>query len=186
VSVVALIVSTLSNALLALRLMAAVPALSPPDAYAHAAAANAAATRYVSAGLLLGIAFVESRYDPTATSRVERGVRHTGAYPSTAPPPDLDPHASLYCGPLQTYAPSWSHCIEARQLTTGYAAGAAELTEWLGDPRVRGDIALALAGHGCGNAGVVAGGCNTYPARVLAVATWIAHPHPVPRHRTNT
>jgi hypothetical protein len=187
VSIVMFIVSTLSNALLALRLMTAVPALSPAVAYDHAAAANAAATRYVSPELLLGIAFVESRYDPTATSRVERGVRHTGAYPSTTPPYDLDPGTSLYCGPLQTYASSWSRCLAARDLASGYATGADEIGQWLRDPRVRGDVTLALAGHGCGNAGVMTGGCNTYPARVLAVAAWIAHPRPAPLpRRTNT
>ncbi|HMG56590.1 MAG TPA: transglycosylase SLT domain-containing protein [Kofleriaceae bacterium] len=152
---------------LALRLHAAVPWLPPDVAYAHAEAAEAAATDQVPPELLLGIAFVESRFDPTAVSRVEGHTRRTGAYPSSAAPAQLDRRASLYCGPLQTYAPSWSACVTMRRLEAGYAAGAAELRQWLGDRRVRGSTARALAGHGCGNFGVVSGQCRGYPERVL-------------------
>jgi hypothetical protein len=34
---------------------------------------------------------------------------------------------------------------------------------------VRGDIPRALAGHGCGNFGVVTRSCNGYPGRVMAM-----------------
>jgi hypothetical protein len=152
---------------LALRLHAAAPALDIQAACAHIEAAEAAATDGVSAELLLGIAFVESRFDATATSRVEGRVRRTGPYPSTAAPAQLDRRASLYCGPMQTYAESWARCMAMRDLPTAYAAGAAELAIWLRDRRVRGDITRALAGHGCGNFGVSTGGCNGYPGRVL-------------------
>ncbi|HEY6174805.1 MAG TPA: hypothetical protein VIX73_10190 [Kofleriaceae bacterium] len=152
---------------LALRLAAAAPWLPPEVAYAHAEAANAAATEQVPAELLLGIAFVESRFDPTAVSRVEGHTRKTGHYASRDAPPGLDRRASLYCGPLQTYAASWSSCIAMRDLGTGYAAAVAELTQWLRDPRVHGSTTRALAGHGCGNRGVLTGQCNGYPARVL-------------------
>ncbi len=152
---------------LTVRLHAAVPALDPLAAYAHAAAAQAAATDHVSAELLLGIAFVESRFDPTATSRVEGQQRRTGRYPSTAPPSGLNHRASLYCGPLQTFASSWSGCMAMRDLSKAYAAGVAELEQWLADKRVRGEISRALAGHGCGNHGVTTGNCNGYPGRVL-------------------
>jgi hypothetical protein len=155
---------------LALRLHAAVPALDVTDAYAHVEAAQAAATAHVSPELLLAIAYVESRYDPTATSRVEGTHRRTGRYPSTVAPAHLAVGASLYCGVLQTYAGSWDDCLALRALPAAYAAGAAELEQWLRDKRVRGDIALALAGHGCGNRGVTTGKCNAYPDRVL----WIA------------
>ncbi|MGE5185526.1 MAG: hypothetical protein ACM31C_25860 [Acidobacteriota bacterium] len=156
---------------LAMRLHTAVPALDLVDAYAHAAAATDAATSRVDAETLLAIAFVESRFDPTATSRVVAGKRRTGHYPSTDAPAHLDRHASLYCGPLQTFASTWSQCLALRDLPAAYAAGASELEQWLHDRRVRGDLALALAGHGCGNRGIVTGKCNHYPARVL----WIAH-----------
>jgi len=152
---------------LALRLHAAVPWLPPEVAYAHAEAASAAATDQVPPELLLGIAFVESRFDPTAVSRVEGSARRTGAYPSSAAPAQLDRRAALYCGPLQSYAPSWSACVTMRKLDTGYTAGAAELRQWLGDRRVHGSTPRALAGHGCGNFGVITGQCRGYPERVL-------------------
>ncbi len=155
---------------LALRLHTAVPTIDLVDAYAHAAAAADAATARVDAETLLAIAFVESRFDPTATSRVEAGTRRTGHYPSTDAPASLDRHASLYCGPLQTFASTWSRCLALRDLPAAYTAGASELEQWLRDKRVRGELTLALAGHGCGNRGVVTGKCNHYPGRVLSIA----------------
>jgi hypothetical protein len=170
---------------LALRLHAAVPWLPPETAYAHAQAANIAATEQVPAELLLGIAFVESRYDPTAISRVEGGVRKTGPYLSTSAPAGLNRGASLYCGPLQTFAPSWSACIAMRKLDVAYAAAAAELGQWLRDRRVQGNTTRALAGHGCGNFGVATGSCRGYPSRVLDVTRRLRpqppHTPPPPR-----
>jgi hypothetical protein len=167
---------------LAMRLHTAVPTLDLVDAYAHAEAATEAATAHVEPELLLAIAFVESRFDPTATSRVEAGKRKTGHYASTLAPPQLDRGTSLYCGPLQTFAGSWADCVALRRLPAAYGAGAGELEQWLRDKRVRGDLVLALAGHGCGNRGVTTGKCNHYPDRVL----WIARTlHATPR-RTAT
>jgi hypothetical protein len=154
---------------LAMRLHAAVPELPMPDVYEHASAAIEAATPSVRVELLLAIAFVESRYDTTATSRVEGGTRKTGRHPSRIPPRSLDRRASLYCGPLQTFASSWEACLEMRDSRIAYAAAVTELQTWLRDRRVRGDVKLALAGHGCGNHGVTTGRCNRYPERVLAV-----------------
>jgi hypothetical protein len=166
---------------LALRLHAAAPWLDAQTALAHIEAAESAATDQLSSELLLGIAFVESRYDPTAVSRVERLVRRTGSYPSTTAPAQLDRRASLFCGPLQTYAPSWSACMDMRNLKVAYSAGAAELEHWLHDRRVRGSISRALAGHGCGNSGVLTGACNGYPNRVLAMQRQLSTPQP-PSH----
>ena len=157
----------LSRLALALRLSSAVPSLPPEVAYAHAAAASTAATTELPAELLLGIAFVESRFDSTAVSRVEGHTRRTGRYASTAAPGNLDPRAALYCGPLQTYAASWAACMAMRRLDAGYAAAVGELTQWLHDRRVHGNTTRALAGHGCGNFGVATGQCNGYPERVL-------------------
>ena len=154
---------------LAIRLHTAVPALPLDQVMAHAMAAEDAATPQVTPELLLAVAFVESRFDPTATSRVENGTRRTGAYPSTAPPADLTRHASLFCGPLQTIAQSWQQCLTMRSLPVAYHAGVAELETWLRDRRVHGNIRRALAGHGCGNFGVVSGRCNGYPSRVLGM-----------------
>jgi soluble lytic murein transglycosylase-like protein len=152
---------------LVMRLQAAVPSLDLGAAYAHIAAAESAATDQVPVELLLGIAFVESRFDPTAVSRVEGTTRRVGRYPSTQAPARLNRRASLYCGPLQTFAPSWSRCMAMRDLRTAYAAGVAELSGWLRDRRVKGDVARALAGHGCGNFGIRTRSCNGYPGRVL-------------------
>ncbi len=152
---------------LAMRLSVAEPELSFGDAYAHASAAVDASTAHVQPELLLAIAFVESRFDVTATSRVEGRKRRTGHYASTLPPSNLNTRTSLYCGPLQTFAGSWSECMAMRDPHVAYAAGADELETWLRDKRVRGDITRALAGHGCGNHGVTTGKCNSYPQRVL-------------------
>jgi hypothetical protein len=155
---------------LAMRLQVAVPWIAPNVAYTHAAAATAAESAQIPAELLLGIAFVESRFDPTAVSRVESGRRRTGSYRQTTAPAGLDPRGSLFCGPLQTFASSWSSCMQMRNLDTGYAAATVELRQWLRDPRVRGNTVRALAGHGCGNFGAKTGVCNGYPERVLTIA----------------
>jgi hypothetical protein len=169
---------------LVLRLHAAVPDLAPEVAYAHVQAASAAATDQISPELLLGIAFVESRFDATAVSRVEGKKRKTGSYPPTTAPALLDRSASLYCGPLQTFAPSWSACVSMRNLLTAYAAGAAELRQWLRDRRVRGSTTRALAGHGCGNFGVLTGRCNGYPERVRWMEQRLVPQPPSERRRT--
>ena len=171
----------LQHLALAMRLHAAVPTLSWNDAIANAVAADAAATPRVAPELLLAIAFVESRFDPTATSRVEGAHRRTGSYPSTMPPANLATRASMYCGPLQTFASSWSECLSLRALPAAYAAGAAELETWLSDKRVRGDVTRALAGHGCGNFGVTTGKCNAYPTRVLWIERLFSEPRATTR-----
>jgi hypothetical protein len=155
------------------RLHAATPSVDLLDASAHVFAAEAASTDQLTPELLLGIAYVESRFDPTAVSRIEGHTRKTGSYPSRVAPARLDRHASLFCGPLQAFAASWSDCLGLRDLRAGYAAGAAELSCWLRDRRVHGDVTRALAGHGCGNLGVITGKCNGYPQRVLAVQRWM-------------
>lgn len=152
---------------LAMRLAATHPQLEPGEALEHAHAAAVAATPQVSAELLLAIAFVESRFDPLAVSRVEGKKRRVGRYPSTEPPKRLRKGASLYCGPLQTHAENWDACMKQRELYVAYAAGAQEIRRWLRDRRVRGDMTRALAGYGCGNRGVRTGKCNRYPGRVL-------------------
>jgi hypothetical protein len=165
---------------LTVRLHVAVPWLELPDAWDHASAAASASTERVSPELLLAIAFVESRYDPTATSRVVDGVRVTGRYPSTLPPARLTPYSHLYCGPLQTFAPTWTQCLAQRDLAVGYGAGVRELEQWLRDIRVRGNVSRALAGHGCGNYGIQTGQCNNYPERVRWIERMLLGPRPAP------
>jgi hypothetical protein len=162
--------------LLMSRLVQAVPTLDVEHAYAHASAALEAADRTSPAELLLAIAYVESRYDATATSRVEGTVRKTGSYPVTTAPHYL--RGTLYCGPLLTCAKSWDQCVGMRVLATGYSAGVTELNKWLRDPRVRGNLTRALLGHGCGNTGLKTGQCNRYPDRVLGFMRQLARPEP--------
>jgi hypothetical protein len=163
---------------LAFRLHTALPDVPIETAYEHAGAAcEAAEARDLQPELLLAVAYVESRFDPTAVSRVVVDRRQTGSYPSLNAPIGLNVRAGLFCGPLQTYAKSWAQCTSQRSLEEGYEAGARELTTWLADRYVRGSIARALAGHGCGYFGITSGRCNNYPARVLAIERRIRAPH---------
>ncbi len=160
---------------LALRLYAGTP-VGPVDALAHVHAASAVATDEVSAELLLAVAYVESRFDPHWVSRVEGRKRIYSRYRRTTPPARLNKHQSLYCGVLQTRASSWDACVAQRELVVAYRAAAAELTSWLHDRRVRGDVSRALAGYGCGNHGIRTGKCNRYQGRVLWRATQLRSP----------
>jgi hypothetical protein len=150
---------------LALRLTQAMPTIEINNAYAHASAAVDAATPELPADLLLAIAYIESRYDPTSTSRIENEVRRTGRYPSRRRGPEIK--GPLFCGPLQTHARTWKQCLAMRDLTTGYSAAVREISSWMRDRRVRGNITRALNGHGCGNHGVNTGKCNNYPRRIF-------------------
>lgn len=152
---------------LALRLTAAVPSLDPATAFQHAVAANEARSDAIEPELLLAMAYIESRYDPTSLSRVEGNKRRTGPWRSKVPPKAMDRRSSLFCGPLQTHARTWKQCLEQRQLAVAYPKAVSELEDWLRDRRVRGRITKALAGYGCGNHGVNTGKCNRYPERVL-------------------
>jgi hypothetical protein len=146
----------------------------------HVKAAMAASTNEIPPEVLLGVALVESRYDPMAVSRIEDDHRVLGHYGSDAPPKRWKKGTSLHCGPLQTYALTWDECLRVRDLDAAYATAAKQLSTWLRDRRVRGDITRALAGYGCGNHGVTTGKCNRYPGRVLWQARRIANSRPVP------
>lgn len=122
--------------------------------------AIAVETPELPAELLLAVAAVESGYNPTWVSRIEDGARKTGRWRSDKPV-GKGPRC---CGVMQTVAGhSWKKCLAQRDIEIGYAVGAKELATWLDRT---GDIRKALAGHGCGNAGLESG-CGTYPARVL-------------------
>lgn len=118
----------------------------------HLVAAHSAATPRVPPELLVAVAVVESDLWPRA--------------PVSRPHGHLPPY---YCGPMQTIAMSEASCrAQTENLFLGYRLGAAELEQWLRDPRVRGSVRRALIGHGCGNAGLRAGSChNRYERRVL-------------------
>jgi hypothetical protein len=154
-------------------LIAAIVAMSfklPPDqARVHVEAAVAAATEYeLPVELLLGVAYVESRFDERALSRREcetedptSCTRKTSVWAGASKPPKAQP--SWYCGPLQSggYIP-WAECRRMRDdVAYGYRAGAKELVTWMNDSRCRNldadnRLRCALAGHSAGNAGVAA------------------------------
>lgn len=160
--------SLLQHLALALRLTATEPSVSPETAYAHVEAATEAATDEVTREILLAMAFIESRFEAHTLSRMEGKRRVHGRYLPTTPPKRLDKKGSMYCGPLQTRAKTWDDCLAQRtDLVLAYRAGARELTNWLRDRHVKGDITRALAGYGCGYHGVKTGKCNRYPNRVL-------------------
>jgi hypothetical protein len=103
-----------------------------------------------------------------------------GIYLGNTAPKRWKKGTSLHCGPLQTYALTWEDCVRQRDLRVAYASAAEQLTRWLRDRHVRGDITRALAGYGCGYHGVKTVKCNRYPGRVLWQARRIASSRPVP------
>jgi hypothetical protein len=164
---------------LAVRLSAATP-VEPEVALAHVQAAMAASTDEISAEVLLAMAFIESRFQSHTLSRIEGKRRVHGKYLPTTPPPKLNKRGSMYCGPLQTRAKTWDECLAQRNdLTLAYTAGARELTNWLRDRHVKGDLKTALLGYGCGYHGVKTGKCNRYPNRVLHQARQYSPPRTV-------
>lgn len=150
-----------------------------PVDYARAhveAATMAAAEFHLPVELLLGMAYIESRFDPTALSRVEcQGhdcKRVTGTWAGETAPPNARP--TWYCGPMQTGGNvTWAECQRMRtDVTYGYHVGAKELTAWLNYPTCHaqhGDAQLrcALAGYGGGTSGVAQAATMKYPANVL-------------------
>lgn len=118
-------------------------------AFSHAAATARAAGDDLDVLYLAALAGEESRYTPSATSRVDGGKRRTGAWRSRIPGPAFA--GPYFCGVLQARAATWAECLALRPLRAGYAAGAAEIRVWL---RVcRGSLRCATAAHGFGNYG---------------------------------
>lgn len=115
--------------------------------------------------LLLAQQFIESRFDPSTTSRLIGGTRRTGPWASTDAPRGWA--GNLYCGMAQTQATTWSRCLALRDPQVAAAAQAEELRAWLA--MAHGDVKRALGGYGCGMAGLD-NGCRGYAARVLGLA----------------
>lgn len=143
------------------------------------AAMTAAAEHQLPVELLLGIAYVESRYDSRALSRKEcetddpdSCTRKTGIWPKATRPPKARP--SWFCGAMQTggYVP-WAECQKMRtDVAYAYQIGAQHLQAWLDDKRcarLADDARLrcALAGYNGGNAGVAAYKNSKYARWVL-------------------
>lgn len=140
--------------------------MTPERAAVHVtAAAIAGAEHGIDPALLIAMAYVESRFEPAATSRVEGGRRVTGES-SAVGPVGKGPR---FCGVLQAQAGhDWPRCLELRGVFAGYGAGAAELRAWL--RMAGGDMRTALNGHGCGVVALDGNGCNGYGDRVLSWA----------------
>jgi len=116
--------------------------------------------------ILLAQLYIESRFDPTSTSRLVDGTRQTGSWMLRRAPARWS--GNLYCGIAQSPASTWTACLALRETRAALAAQAAELRRWL--QTTRGDLPRALAGYGCGNFGVSTGRCNRYPQRIAAWA----------------
>lgn len=151
---------------------------SPDDVQKHVDAAMDAATRHaVPVELLLGMGFIESRYNANALSRLECVgkvcKRVTGAWNATTKPPNAKP--PWFCGPLQSggHVP-WDDCQKMRaDVTYGYNAGARELVIWMNVRECRNAVdktRCALAGYGAGYPGVKIASTMAYPSNVLGVA----------------
>lgn len=140
--------------------------LDPEDADQLAAIAIEVAQDDLDPLTLLAQQYVESRFNPTATSRLIDGKRQTGLWPSRKEPAGWS--GNLYCGIAQNAASTWEACLALRETRAAVTRQAAELRRWL--KRTRGDLVRALAGYGCGNHGVETGRCNGYQGRVKALA----------------
>lgn len=124
-------------------------AISMPDTKPELAAFAALAammteTDLVPAEIMVAIAWGESRFDPTV---------RTG-------------HV---CGPMQTVPKVPSDCARWSNMLEGFRAGRDELEDELRhDPRVHGDLRLALLAYACGNA-AFGGTCKklSYPAIIF-------------------
>jgi len=171
------------------HLIAAVMAVASPHsseriaedvAQLHVEAAQAAADEFeaydIPVELLLGMAYVESHYNPVSLSRIEcdtEGVckRVAGKWRSSKKPPRAKP--TYYCGVMQVggYIP-WKRCQELRDdLTLNYHEGAAHLAKWMDDANCRHRkgkkrLTCALAGYGGGYAAIKKG--SKYPGKCLA------------------
>lgn len=110
--------------------------LDPVTAQANVdAALMASEATGVDPVLLLGMAYVESRFNPYSLSRIQckgkRCKRVTGAWLGDDPPPGARP--TWYCGVLQTGgAVPWEECLRLRDLDAAYLSGAQHLVEWQG------------------------------------------------------
>lgn len=152
--------------------------LTEESAFTHALAAKAAETPNISAELLLGLAFVESRYQPLATSRMENGVRKTGI--PTWKSPRSNVSGPYFCGVTQVMAEmSWNKCVKFRNIFYAYKKATTELELWLKSPYCKytsNKMQCALRGYGGGYPAIIFG-TSTYPARVLSRASAIKKSH---------
>ena len=105
-------------------------------------------TPKIPAEVLLGIAWVESRYSTKAVSRIEENIRKT-EIPSWSSPPKGT--YNFYCGVTQAGAGnSWTKCLELQDVFISYKETVAELNQWLSPRICNGDLQCALTGYNGG------------------------------------
>lgn len=128
--------------------------LTNQSASLHATAAiQAESSTGIPSDLLLSMAYIESRYDPRALSRIEYGRRVTGLWGGSEPPAGAKP--SWYCGVLQVggHVP-WQTCMEYRlDVSLSYHTAAQNLKYWLSTSKCkkrRDSLNCALQGYGGG------------------------------------
>lgn len=137
-------------------------------------AAETHATETYSVALLLGLADVESDFDPTATSRLfgatwdaakhrwTGGARATGSWRSTKRP--MGSVGNYCCGITQATGTTWARCLALRDPDVAMQTLVASLDAWQKQGKT---LRRALQGYGCGNAGMK-GACKAYASKVLA------------------
>lgn len=122
--------------------------LTKEESYIHAVAAVEAATSEIPAEVLLGVAWVESRYSSEAVSRLEGKKRVTGI-PSWKSPPKGT--RSFFCGVTQVSAEdSWEKCQEFHNVATAYRVLVLELNRWLSPRICNHNLTCALTGFNGG------------------------------------
>lgn len=137
--------------------------LTSQEAFNQSLAAVDASTSDIPAELLLGMAWVESRYYPTAVSRIEHGIRRTGIPAWRTPPKGT---RSFFCGVTQATAEnSWQKCKELQNPSTSYHTTVIELKRWLATDVCHGNLRCALTGYSGGFPAIKRG--NRYAAFVL-------------------
>lgn len=138
--------------------------LTEEEAYVQSLATLEAETSTVSAELLLAMAWTESRYYPTAVSRIENGRRVTGIPRWKSPPKGA---RNFFCGVTQISAGnSWRKCKSVQDVFSAYKETIKELEQWM-SPRVCGrNLRCALTGYSGGFAAIKSG-TNNYASFVL-------------------
>lgn len=137
--------------------------LTREGSYEQARAALEASTQEISAEVLLGMAWVESRYSRNAVSRVENGVRVTGIPLWKSPPGGTH---SFFCGVTQVSAgDSWAECRRFHDLYEAYRTTIIELNRWLSPRICNHNLNCALTGYSGGFPAIKIG--NHYASTVM-------------------
>jgi hypothetical protein len=143
--------------------------LTPDKAHVQALAALRAETPKISAEVLLGLAWVESRYYPNAVSRIEGGIRKTGFPKWTSPPAGT---YNFHCGVTQIGAGrSWKRCQELQDVFLAYKQAVVHLNSWLSPRICNGNLYCALTGYNGGFPAIKVG--TRYAATVMWRASLI-------------